>query len=200
MGARLRPVGPGQAAVTTGGALQASHVIHVVGPRYRDGQDNAGLLEQAVVAALDAAAETGLESVAMPAISAGVFGYPRREAASVIAGAVITWLEGHPNTAVREVRLVGYDKDAAVTWRPPWRRHDLLAFPPAAETDEGEGMGKSAGAAGLGLRAQVGRLQDDRVERRRTPDGLPQRQAAAALLPGVGAGTGRAAGRDGGRR
>ena len=107
------PVGQGQAAVTTGGALQASHVIHVVGPRYRDGQDNAGLLAEAVVAALDAAAETGLESVAMPAISAGVFGYPRREAASVIAGAVITWLEGHPNTAVREVRLVGYDKEAA---------------------------------------------------------------------------------------
>ena len=65
------PVGPGQAAVTTGGALHASHVIHVVGPRYREGGDNEGLLTQAVVAALDAAVAAGVHSVAMPAISPG---------------------------------------------------------------------------------------------------------------------------------
>lgn len=107
------PLGPGQAAVTTGGSLQASHVIHVVGPRYHEGQDNSGLLTQAVVAALDAAGEIGLESVAMPAISAGIFGYPLREAASVIAGAVIGWLEEHPDSSVREVRLVVYVKATA---------------------------------------------------------------------------------------
>jgi putative ATPase len=93
--------------------LQASHVIHVVGPRYRDGQDNAALLRQAVFAALDAAAEAGLVSVAIPAISAGVFGYPRDEASGVIGGSVIEWLEEHPGTPVHEIRLVGYDRAAA---------------------------------------------------------------------------------------
>ena len=107
------PVGPGQAAVTTGGALQASHVIHVVGPRYRDDQDNAALLEEAVRAALDAAGHRELRSVAFPAISAGVFGYPRREATAVIADAAVVWLEEHPDSLVREVWMVGIDRSAA---------------------------------------------------------------------------------------
>ena len=67
------PVRPG-AAVTTGGRLAARWVVHVVGPRYREGQDNETLLRQAVRAALDAAAELGATTVAMPAISTGVFG------------------------------------------------------------------------------------------------------------------------------
>lgn len=107
------PVGPGGAAVTTGGALQASHVIHVVGPRYRDDQDNRALLEDAVRAALDAAEASEFQSVALPAISAGVFGYPRREATAVIADAVAGWFEAYPESALREVRLVGYDQGTA---------------------------------------------------------------------------------------
>ena len=107
------PVGPGQAAVTTGGALQASHVIHVVGPRYRQDQDNEALLWEAVRAALDAAEEKEFQSVAMPLISAGVFGYPRREAASVIIGSVAGWLEDHPDGSVKEVRVVGFNRAAA---------------------------------------------------------------------------------------
>ena len=107
------PVGPGQAVVTTGGALQASHVIHVVGPRYNPDQDNAVLLEEAVWAALDAAERSEFRSIAMPAISAGVFGYPRREAADVIAASVVGWFEAHADSFLREVRLVGFDRAAA---------------------------------------------------------------------------------------
>ncbi len=106
-------VSPGQAAVTTGGALQAGHVIHVVGPRYRDDQDNEALLWEAVRAALDAAEEWEFQSVAMPIISAGVFGYPRREAASVIVGTVSGWFEEHSGSFLREVHLVGFDRLAA---------------------------------------------------------------------------------------
>jgi putative ATPase len=108
------PVAVGRAAVTTGGALQASHVIHVVGPRYREGQENSALLEEAVQAALDAAEGNSLRSVAMPAISAGIFGYPRLEAAGVIAGSVTRWFESHPESRLKEVRLVGYDQSAAL--------------------------------------------------------------------------------------
>ena len=77
------PVQPGQAAVTTGGRLAARWVVHVVGPRYRKGQDNETLLRQAVRAALDAAKELGAKTVAMPALSTGVFGFPPARAAGV---------------------------------------------------------------------------------------------------------------------
>jgi O-acetyl-ADP-ribose deacetylase (regulator of RNase III) len=109
------PLGPGDAAVTTGGMLQASHVIHVVGPRYRPDADNEGLLRTAVTAALDAAESVELQSIAMPAISAGVFGYPRDEAARVISEAVADWFTGREQGEghLREVRLVGFDRDAA---------------------------------------------------------------------------------------
>jgi glutamate racemase len=98
---------PGEAAVTTAGSLPAANVIHVVGPVYREGQDNAGLLRRAVVAALDAAVAIGARSVAFPAISAGIFGYPLGEATAVIAAAVVEWVRDHPGT-LDEVRLVGY--------------------------------------------------------------------------------------------
>ncbi len=102
------PLGDGVAAVTSAGSLRARWVVHVAGPRYRPGQDNDGLLERAVAAALDAAQEAGARSVGLPAISAGIFGFPRREAAAVIAATVVRWAERHPE-AMDEIRLVGYD-------------------------------------------------------------------------------------------
>lgn len=107
------PVGPGQAATTDAHGLPAAKVVHVVGPRFRAGQDNARLLAQAVITALDAAARVG-RAVALPAISAGVFGYPPDAAATVIATTCREWLVAHPG-ALDEVRLVG--NDTAMTRR-----------------------------------------------------------------------------------
>lgn len=106
------PVQPGQAAVTTAGDMPATHIVHVVGPRYRSGQDNTGLLRQAVHAALGAAADTGATSAALPAISAGIFGYPPADATKVIAHACAEWLDAHPGT-LDTVLLVGYDQQSA---------------------------------------------------------------------------------------
>ncbi|HVL98774.1 MAG TPA: macro domain-containing protein [Egibacteraceae bacterium] len=105
-------VRPGEAAVTTAGNLPAGHLVHVVGPRYRDDQDNAGMLRQAVRAGLDAARDLDARSVALPAISAGIYGYPPAEAAAVIAAEVAAWLGGEPGP-VEEIRLVGFDAEAA---------------------------------------------------------------------------------------
>ena len=102
------PVAPGGAAVTSAGAMPARWVVHVVGPRYRSGQDDAGMLAAAVTAALDAAAGLDARSVALPAISAGIFGYPPGEATAIVARAVSVWCTAHPD-ALDEVRLVGYD-------------------------------------------------------------------------------------------
>lgn len=106
------PLAPGEAAVTAAGSLAADHIIHVVGPRYRPNQDNPAMLRAAVHAALDAAAGAGDRTIAFPAISAGIFGYPTEEATKVIAAATIAWLHAHPDT-LTEVRLVGYDHPTA---------------------------------------------------------------------------------------
>lgn len=107
------PVGDGQAAVTTAGNMPARWIVHVVGPVHdSDRTDNAALLEQAVRAALDAAKDLQAGSVAVPAISSGIYGYPLEEATGVIAGAARAWLAADPG-AVHEIRLVGFDRRAA---------------------------------------------------------------------------------------
>lgn len=102
------PVEPGQAARTGAGPMPAGWVVHVVGPRHQRGQDNQGLLAQAVRAALDETVAAGGRSVAMPAISTGIFGYPAQEATRVIVDAVRSWDGEHPG-ALDTVLLVGFD-------------------------------------------------------------------------------------------
>jgi O-acetyl-ADP-ribose deacetylase (regulator of RNase III) len=109
---RNGPLQPGQAVVTTAGAMPADRIVHVVGPRYRNGQDNAALLGDAVRAALDAATGVGARTVALPAISAGIFGYPPEQATAAIARTCAQWLADHPG-AVDAVVLVGYDRATA---------------------------------------------------------------------------------------
>jgi len=105
------PLSPGVAAVTGAGRLPARMVIHVAGPIHREGQDNEALLQVAVGAALDAAAARGCRTMALPAISAGIFGYPLREAAQVIAASCASWATAHPGS-LDEIRLVGFDPAA----------------------------------------------------------------------------------------
>lgn len=106
------PLTDGAAAVTSAGELPAQVVVHVAGPVYRSGRDdNEPRLRAAVVAALDATAERGLRSAAFPAISAGIYGYPRPEATRILVDAVGDWLTDHAD-ALDEIRLVGFD-DAA---------------------------------------------------------------------------------------
>lgn len=106
------PLTDGTAAVTAAGALPAKVVVHVAGPVYRAGRDdNAARLRAAVVAALDATAEHRLRSVAFPAISAGIYGYPRPEATRVLVEATLDWLATRPD-ALDEIRLVGFDAAA----------------------------------------------------------------------------------------
>jgi O-acetyl-ADP-ribose deacetylase len=97
----------GQAVATTAGALPAQWVIHTVGPVYAAEDDPAGLLASCHVEALRVADELGARSVAFPAISTGVFGYPVEEAAAVAAEAVRS-----AETNVELVRFVLFGDDA----------------------------------------------------------------------------------------
>jgi putative ATPase len=105
------PIRTGSAAATGGGDLPARWVVHAVGPVFHGGPDDERLLRSAVSSALAAAADVGARSVALPAISAGIFGYPRPDATAVIAAEVVTWAAAHPG-ALGEVILVGYDGGA----------------------------------------------------------------------------------------
>src|SRR5919204_4000759 len=95
----------GQAVATTGGNLPARWVIHTVGPVYAKSEDRSHLLASCHTEALRVADHLGAETVAFPAISTGVYGYPLEEAAPVAVRAVL-----EADTAVREVRFVLFDR------------------------------------------------------------------------------------------
>jgi O-acetyl-ADP-ribose deacetylase (regulator of RNase III) len=83
----------GQAKITSGYALPSRFVIHTVGPVYSGGNHNeAVLLASCYRESLKLAVDNGLRSIAFPAISTGVYGYPRREAAQIAVAEVTAFL------------------------------------------------------------------------------------------------------------
>lgn len=99
----------GQAVITTGGNLKARYVIHTVGPVYRGGtHGEVELLASAYRESLKLASARGLKSLSFPAISAGVYGYPLKEAARIALGTVIDYLKAHRD--IEMVRFVLFGK------------------------------------------------------------------------------------------
>jgi O-acetyl-ADP-ribose deacetylase (regulator of RNase III) len=108
---RVAPVPVGGAAVTGAGKLPCRYVIHAVGPVWGEGGEEAKL-RSAVRSALARAEERGLVSVALPAISTGIFGYPKAAGCRVIAEEVRSHLE-LADHGVRLIRLVAIDVETA---------------------------------------------------------------------------------------
>ena len=102
----------GRAAATTGGRLPARWVIHTVGPVYAKNEDRSALLASCHTEALRIADELGARTVAFPAISTGVYGYPLEEAAPVAISAA-----RDADTDVQEVRFVLFGADASEAFR-----------------------------------------------------------------------------------
>jgi len=95
----------GDAKATTAGKLPAKYVIHAVGPRWEGGDaGEAELLASCHRRSLEVADELGCRTVAFPAISAGIYGYPVELAAEVALGTTHEELEKHPR--IDEVRFV----------------------------------------------------------------------------------------------
>ncbi len=100
----------GEAVVTGGGNLKARAVIHTVGPVYRGGgQGEADLLRSAYRESLKRVTEKGLKSVAFPAISAGVYGYPLKEAAHIALETTIDYVKNRQE--IELVRFVLFSQD-----------------------------------------------------------------------------------------
>jgi O-acetyl-ADP-ribose deacetylase len=97
----------GEAVATPGGRLPAKWVIHTAGPVYARSVDRSHLLAACHVSSLRVADEVGAETVAFPAISTGIYGYPLELAAPTAIGAARS-----AATAVREVRFVLFDRVA----------------------------------------------------------------------------------------
>ncbi len=92
----------GDAKVTRGYRLPANYVIHAVGPVWQGGQaGEAGLLASCYRRALEVAVQHGIQTVAFPSISTGIYGYPIDLAAGVAVGAVRQFLRSSPS--LREV-------------------------------------------------------------------------------------------------
>lgn len=98
----------GDAKITRGYNLKAKYVIHAVGPVYRDGKHGEPqLLASAYRRSLQLAVEHHLTSVAFPAISTGVYGYPREEAARIALETMSDFIKTH--AALKLVRMVLFD-------------------------------------------------------------------------------------------
>ena len=106
------PVPTGSATITGAGSLPCRYVIHAVGPVWGSGGEKVKL-SSAVRAALDLAHERGLRSVSMPAISSGIFGFPKPLCAQVMLGTIHEWLAAHPESSVREVNACNIDDETA---------------------------------------------------------------------------------------
>ncbi len=100
----------GEAKITKGYRLKARHVIHTVGPIYSGAPRDAELLAAAVRNSLRLADEHHLTSIAFPAISTGVYGYPLREAARVILSTISDYLNGE--TQIERAIMCLYDARA----------------------------------------------------------------------------------------
>ncbi len=102
----------GEAKLTRGYRLPAPYVIHTVGPIWQGGgHREAALLTDCYRHSLDIAAEKGLDSLAFPAISTGVYRFPKEQAAAIAVETVAAFLADHP--LPRTVYLVAWDKETA---------------------------------------------------------------------------------------
>lgn len=106
----LAPIKTGEAVITPGFNLDVKFIIHAAGPIYREWskEQNEQLLSSAYLSSLNIAVENGLESIAFPLISSGIYGYPKDEALIVATSTIQEFLLNHE----MEVTLVVFDKSS----------------------------------------------------------------------------------------
>ena len=113
----------GGVAVTGAGRLPAKKVIHAVGPVWNGGDDDEpDDLRAAAANSLRAADEQGCGSVAMPAISSGIFGFPKELCAEILVDAAVDYFGQHPSSGVRELRFTNIDGPTVGVFLEEFRR------------------------------------------------------------------------------
>lgn len=87
----------GEARITKGYNLPAKYVIHTVGPIYRARPEDSRLLSSCYLNSMQLAVENGVKSIAFPAISCGVYGYPIQAASKIAVDTVLRFLSNNPS-------------------------------------------------------------------------------------------------------
>lgn len=110
----------GQAKITRGYRLPAKYVIHTVGPVWRGGRSGEPeLLASCYRSSLRLAVENRVETIAFPAISCGIFGYPVDQAARIAVGETAAFLEGEPS--IQKVLFVCFGRDVYEAYKETLR-------------------------------------------------------------------------------
>lgn len=113
------PVSHAHPAWTLGGHLPAKYVIHAVGPVWGDGDEDKKL-QDAVTGSLQVADELKCVSMSLPAISTGIFGFPKDRAAGIIFKAVAAYFEKNTNLSLKQVRIVLFDQSTIDAFMKQW--------------------------------------------------------------------------------
>ena len=113
------PVSHASPAYTGAGDLPFHYIIHAVGPIWGSGQEE-NKLKAAVNGALQLANDLKVQSIAIPAISTGVFKYPLEDAAKVIISTIYGYLRSNSDSFLKNLQLVVFNDQAASTFSEIW--------------------------------------------------------------------------------
>jgi O-acetyl-ADP-ribose deacetylase len=111
-------------AYTGSGSLPSRYVIHAVGPVWGEGEEDEKL-RVAVSASLKLADELNISSIAFPAISTGIFGFPKQRAARVILDAVVSYFSQNPVSGLNAVRITLFDQPTLDAFLQVWKEKGL---------------------------------------------------------------------------
>jgi putative ATPase len=106
-------------AYTTAGKLSCKYVIHAVGPVWGSGDEDTKL-DLAVCNSLRVADELKLKSIALPAISTGIFGFPKDRAANIIFRTIRDYFAKNPASGIEQVRLTLFDQQTVDVFLQIW--------------------------------------------------------------------------------
>lgn len=113
------PVSHDSPAITSGGSLPCRYVIHVVGPVWGEGEEDEKL-SSALESALIMADRHDLSSIALPAISTGIFGFPKDRAARIILSMINKYLKKNVKSSLEIVRLTLFDQGVLDVFLQVW--------------------------------------------------------------------------------
>jgi len=113
---RIGFVPVGHAAITGAGRLPAKFVIHAVGPHMGEGDED-NKLKSAVKSSLQLASEKKFSSISFPAISSGIFGFPKDRCAKILVDEALNFLKTHPGSSLKEVEFCVYDDETLAHFR-----------------------------------------------------------------------------------
>ncbi len=115
------PVSHAHPAWTSGGLLPAKYVIHAVGPVWGDGDEDKKLSD-AVTGSLRVADELKCASIALPAISTGIFGFPKDRAAEIIFKSIFQYCAQNQSSGIKTIKLILFDWETVRDFLQVWEK------------------------------------------------------------------------------